>query len=331
MKKIAIDCLGGDLGSEPIIKGVALALEEFEFEATLVGISDEIKKCLPAKFLQKVTIIETNDFIKMEESATDALKRKDSSIFKAIELLKEKKVDALVSAGHSGATMSLATLRVGRIKGVNRPAIAAFLPRIDDKICLLLDAGANVDCKADHFYQFAIMGKAYYESIFEEKLPRVGLISNGEEEGKGNGQTKEAFDLMSNIDGFIGYVEGNNLFDGSVDVAVCDGFVGNVVLKTSEGAGNFLKHFFKNHINDSMFLRIGAFFMKSLFEKLKKRIDYAEYGGAPLLGIDGHVIICHGKSNAKAIKNGIRQAIAFANSNVNNHIQKTLQISQKSN
>ncbi len=324
MKKIVIDCLGGDLGAKPIVAGVVEAIHTFQFEPILVGDENEINALLPKTMQGKYKTIHTTDFIKMEESATDALKRRDSSIFKAMDLLRSKEADGLVSAGHSGATMSLATLRAGRIKGVSRPAIATLLPRIDDKRCLLLDAGANVDCKAEHFFQFAIMGKAYMQNVMHIKHPRIGLMSNGEEESKGNDQTKEAHTYLKDIEGFIGNIEGSNLFDGSLEVAVCDGFVGNIVLKTSEGAAEFFKNFFKKEIKESLTATLGALLMKTVFKNLKKRIDYAEYGGAPLLGVDGCVIISHGKSNSLAIKNAILQALKFSESGVNGYIARAL-------
>jgi glycerol-3-phosphate acyltransferase PlsX len=324
MIKIAIDAMGGDFGPEPILNGVVDALSEFKFEPILVGDKEKILSILPQKY-HNLEIVESTDIIGMEDSATDALKRKDSSIYHSINLVREKKADALVSAGHSGATMSLATLRVGRIKGVSRPAIATLMPTTNlNRSSLVLDVGANVDCKSEHLEQFAIMGEAYAQDVMNIKSPKLGLLSNGEEESKGNEVTKETFKLLQSNPNFIGNVEGNNIFDASVDVVVCDGFIGNLVLKTSEGVADAINKILKNNIKKSPVAVIGAVLMKKVFKILKKSVDYAEYGGAPLLGVNGCVIISHGKSNPKAIKNAILQAIRFAESGVNEHIAKSL-------
>lgn len=322
--KIAIDAMGGDFGPTPIIEGVILALREKDFEPILVGKKDEILPLIPAGFKDKVSIIEADDVISMHDKASDALKRKESSIFKAVELVKDGKASAVVSAGHSGASMSLATLRIGRIKGISRPAIATLMPTSTGGSSLVLDVGANVDCKAEHLVQFAIMGEAYAKDVMKIKNPRVGLLSNGEEESKGNEITKEAFNLLKDMPNFIGNVEGNNIFDGNCDVIVCDGFIGNIVLKTSEGVADSISYFIKTNIKRSPIAIAGAVLMKKVFKLLKKRVDYAEYGGAPLLGVEGCVIIGHGKSNSKAIKNAIFQAINFINSGVNKDIKEKL-------
>jgi len=322
--KIAIDAMGGDFGATPIVEGVLLALSEKKFKAILVGEEKEILPLIPSGFKDKISIVEAQDVIKMSDKASDALKRKDSSIYKAVELVKNKKADGLVSAGHSGATMSLATLRVGRIKGILRPAIATLLPTVKDASTLLLDVGANVDCKSEHLFQFALMGELYAKNAMYRKNPKVALLSNGEEESKGDEVTKEAFTLLKNNTTFIGNVEGNNIFDGSCDVVVCDGFTGNIVLKTSEGIADSIIKILKTDIKKSLLAIAGAYLMKKVFKLLKKRVDYAEYGGAPLLGVNGCVIISHGKSNPKAIKNAIFQAIAFIDSGVNAKIKTKL-------
>lgn len=325
MIRIAIDAMGGDFGSKPIIAGVLEALAERDFIATLVGDSSAIKPLLDGRFKDKVEFIESTDIIDMHESATDALKRKESTIYKATELLRQGQVSAVVSAGHSGATMSLATLRIGRIKGVTRPAIATLMPNKNGGRTLVLDVGANVDCKAENLLQFAIMGEAYAKEIMGIKKPRVGLLSNGEESSKGNEVSKEAFELMSKLDSFIGNAEGGQVFDNSVDVVVCDGFIGNILLKTSEGVAEAISHIIKNNIKSSPIATLGALCMKSVFEKLKKQVSYDEYGGAPLLGVNGCVIISHGKSNSKAIKNAIFQALKFSDSKINSVIEQELE------
>ncbi len=322
--KIAIDAMGGDFGPIPIIEGVLLALKEQEFKPILVGKEDEILPLIPNGFKDKISIIKANDVISMHDKASNALKRKDSSIFKAIDLVKTNEAQAVVSAGHSGASMSLATLKIGRIRGISRPAIAALMPTSDGGSSLVLDVGANVDCKAEHLLQFAIMGEAYAKDVMKIENPRIGLLSNGEEESKGNETTKEAFKLLKDIPNFIGNVEGNNIFDGKCDVIICDGFVGNLVLKTGEGVADSINYFLKTNIKKSSIAMLGAILMKGVFKALKKRVDYAEYGGAPLLGVNGCVIIGHGKSNSKAIKNAIFQAINFINSGVNEDIKEKL-------
>ncbi|MEF3192436.1 MAG: phosphate acyltransferase PlsX [Campylobacterales bacterium] len=324
MVRVAIDAMGGDFGPSPIVKGLLEALKSRSFEPVLVGDPTQILELLPKELHNRIEIVEALDVIDMSDGATDALKRRDSSIYKACELVREGKADAVVSAGHSGATMSLATLRIGRAKSILRPAIATLMPTDKGNKTLVLDVGANVDAKPEHLYQFALMGATYAQDILGRKKPRVGLLANGEEEGKGNEVVKETHKLLKSFPYFVGNVEGNNIFDGSVDVVVCDGFVGNILLKTSEGVAETIGKFLKNNIRQSPFATVGALFMQKVFKKLKKEIDYAEYGGAPLLGINGCVIISHGKSNAKAIKNAIFQAIGYVEADVTKHIEKSL-------
>jgi len=325
--KIAIDAMGGDFGPTPIIEGVVKALKEKEFTPYLVGKENEIKKILPKKYHKRVRFINSEDIIKMDESATEALKRKESSIYKSIELLKLNEVEAVVSAGHSGATMSLATLRIGRIKGIKRPAIVTFMPTIKKNYSFLLDVGANVDCDAYNLYQFALMGEVYAKVLLNKKEPKIGLLSNGEEKSKGNNLTKEAFNLLEKLDNFIGNVEGGDIFKGEVDVIITDGFIGNIVLKTSEGVAFAISSLIKDEIIKSGLLqKIGALLLKPVFKGLKKATDYAEYGGAPLLGVNGCVIISHGKSNSKAIKNAIFQAIKYIENDVTNKIKESLKV-----
>ena len=324
MIRIAIDAMGGDFGADPIISGVIDALKETEFKAVLVGDSNVIKPLIPQSYLKNIEFLEASEVVSMADGATDALKRKNSTIYKAIELLKNKEVDAVVSAGHSGATMSLATLRIGRLKNISRPAIATLMPNSKESATLVLDVGANVDCRSEHLFQFAIMGEAYAKEILGRKEPKVGLLSNGEEESKGNEVSKEAFKLVSRLDSFVGNAEGNQIFDGSIDVMVCDGFMGNILLKTSEGVADTIGKIIKKQIKKSPLAIAGSVLMRKVFKTLKKQVSYDEYGGAPLLGVNGCVIISHGKSNSKAIKNAIFQAIKFANSNINKVIEEEL-------
>ncbi|MBE0491673.1 MAG: phosphate acyltransferase PlsX [Sulfurospirillum sp.] len=329
MIKIAIDAMGGDFGSAPIIEGVLNALDEKVFNAILVGKTKEIQPLIPQKYLERVSFVEASDVLLMSDAATDALKRKESSIYKAVELVREKLADGVVSMGHSGATMSLATLRIGRLKGIARPAIATLMPNPIGKPSLVLDVGANVDCKAEHLFQFAIMGEAYVRDIQKVSKPKIGLLCNGEEKSKGNEVTKEAYAFLSRLDTFVGNIEGNNIFDGSVDVIVCDGFVGNILLKTSEGVAESIAKIIKKNIGKSPLAIAGAVLMRRVFKVLKKQVDYAEYGGAPLLGINGCAIIGHGKSNAKAVKNAIFQAINSSASNINADIEARLEALKK--
>ncbi len=325
MLTIAIDAMGGDFGPQPIIEGTLHALRERRFKAILVGDPQQIKPLIPEQFLPSVSFVESSDVLDMHEAATNALKRKETSIYQAVELVKNKKADAVVSMGHSGATMSLATLRIGRLEGVLRPAIATIMPTaVPGKVSLVLDVGANVDCKAEHLVQFAIMGEAYAKDILKLNNPKVGLLSNGEEESKGNEITKEAFLMLKKLDSFVGNIEGNNIFDGSVDVIVCDGFVGNILLKTSEGVADSITKIIKQNVRKSPLAIAGAVLMRKVFTVLKRQVDYAEYGGAPLIGINGCAIIGHGKSNAKAVKNAIFQALQFSGSRINADIEKNL-------
>jgi glycerol-3-phosphate acyltransferase PlsX len=261
----------------------------------------------------------------MGDQATNALKRKDSSIYKAVELVRNREADAVVSAGHSGATMTLATLRIGRLPHISKPALATLMPSTSDTKPLVLDVGAVTDCTPQNLYEFGAMGEAYVQKILGVKSPRVGLLSNGSEDSKGNALTKEAFGLLKDLDGFVGNVEGKDIFNGTVNVIVCDGFTGNILLKTSEGVVTTVFALMKQHIRKSLPAKIGALLMrKKVFVNMKKQIDKDEYGGAPLLGIDGCAIISHGASNSKAIKNAIFQAITYTQSDVNTVIEELL-------
>jgi len=325
MIKIAIDAMGGDFGPEPIIEGVVQALEEKKFIPILVGDKTEILSLLPQYYIDKVEIVEASDVISMSDQATNALKRKESSIYKAVELVRNKEADAVVSAGHSGATMTLATLRIGRLPHISKPALATLMPSTAEHKALVLDVGAVTDCTAQNLYEFGAMGEAYVQKIMGIRSPRVGLLSNGSEDSKGNALTKEAFILLKDLDGFVGNVEGKDIFNGKVNVVVCDGFTGNILLKTSEGVVTAVFDLMKQHIRKSLPAKIGALLMrKKVFVNLKKQIDKDEYGGAPLLGINGCAIISHGASNAKAIKNAVFQAIQYTQSDVNTVIEELL-------
>jgi phosphate acyltransferase len=321
--------MGGDFGPEPIVRGTIDALKAYRFEAILVGRKAEILPLIPKGFKGKVSIVEAEDVIAMSDAATDALKRKESSVYKAIELVKNGEADGVVSAGHSGATMSVATLRLGRLKHVLRPALVTLMPNKKKKRTILLDVGANVDCKSEHLAQFAVMGSCYAHDMWAINIPTVGLLANGEEESKGNELTKETHKKLQGMEGFVGNVEGRDIFNGSVDVVVCDGFVGNLVLKSSEGVASAVTFLIKDYIRKSPIAITGALLMRKVFKLLKKELDYAEVGGAPLIGVKGCTIVSHGKSNAKAIKNAIKQAIDFVDTGVNTHIEAALEATAK--
>ena len=325
MVKIAIDAMGGDFGPEPIVKGCVNALKKKKFIPILVGKKSEILPLLPKRYRDKISIVDADDVISMSDAATDAVKRKESTIYKAIEMVRNGEADGVVSAGHSGATMTLATLRLGRLSGIARPALITFMPTRTGKKSIILDVGANVDSKPEHLVQFAIMGGCYSENVLGVERPSIGLLANGEEDSKGNEVTKAAYKLLQGYKGFKGNVEGGDIFNGSCDVITCDGFIGNLVLKTSEGVASTISGLIKDYIRKSPVAITGALLMRKVFKLLKKQIDYAEIGGAPLIGIKGCAIVSHGKSNAKAMENAIYQAISYVDNHVNDHILEKLE------
>ncbi len=325
MVKIAIDAMGGDFGPEPIVKGCVTALKKKRFIPILIGKKSEILPLLPKSYRAKISIVDTDDVIAMSDHATDAVKRKESTIYKAMELVRNGEADGVVSAGHSGATMTLATLRLGRLKGVARPALVTLMPTKTGRNSIVLDVGANVDSKPEHLAQFAVMGGCYAEDVLKIENPSIGLLANGEEASKGNEVTKAAFKILEGYRGFKGNVEGSDIFNGSCDVITCDGFVGNLVLKASEGVASTISGLIKEYIRKSPVAVTGALLMRKVFKLLKKQIDYAEVGGAPLIGIKGCAIVSHGKSNARAIENAIYQAINYVDTGVNVHIIERLE------
>lgn len=325
MIKIAIDAMGGDFGPEPIVKGCVAALKKKRFIPILVGKKEEILPLLPKSYRDKISIVDTDDVISMHEAATEAVKRKESTIYKAMELVRNGEAHGVVSAGHSGATMTLATLRLGRLKGVSRPALVTLMPSKAKHRTVLLDVGANVDSRPEHIAEFAIMGGCYAEDLLKIDTPRIGILANGEEDSKGCDVTKAAHKLLKGYKGFKGNVEGGDIFNGTCDVVTCDGFVGNLVLKSAEGVASTISDLIKMYIRKSPISITGALLMRKVFKLLKKEIDYAEIGGAPLIGIKGCAIISHGKSNARAIENAIYQAINYVDTGVNEHIVSRLE------
>lgn len=326
--KIAVDAMGGDDAPGPIVEGAVLAAREYGVGIFLVGDSDAIRKKLGGHSLSglDVSVVHTSQKVEMEEAPSMVIRRKrNSSIWVATELVKKGDAVAVISAGNSGATMATALYILGRLKGVERPAIATILPTLMGS-SILLDVGANVDCKPLHLFQFATMGHEYAEWVLQKSSPKIGLLSIGEEDTKGNEMTKEAFKILKASPlNFIGNVEGRDVYSGAADVIVCDGFIGNVALKISEGLADVLGKLLKREIAATLGGKLGYFILRSAFQRFRRRVDYAEYGGAPLLGVNGISIICHGRSSAKAIKNAIRVAKTQAEGRVNERIQKDIE------
>lgn len=326
MIRIAVDGMGGDFAPQAIVQGAESAANEGIAEVVLVGDETLMKPYIHN--MKGLEIVHTPVYVEMDESPSTALRKKrDSSISKAFELHKSGYVQAVVSAGNSGAAMAFATITLGRIAGVDRPTIAVLHPNEGDRLSILLDSGGTVDCKPTHFAQFALMGEVLARLFLGIDAPRVGILSNGAEETKGNELTRESHALIKNLGiNYIGYVEGGDITSGRADVIVTDGFVGNIALKVSEGVAEFFLNFFKEHIEKSFKYKIGYLLLKDIFKSLKKKTDYAETGGAPLLGVDGVCIICHGKSNGKAIRNAILLAKKFVEKNLNGSIQEAMQV-----
>ncbi len=326
--KIAVDAMGGDFGPAVVVEGAVAAYREWGLESVLVGdkagIEREIVR-LRAHDLP-LTLRHASQVVGMAESPSQALRRKrDSSLRIAAELVKEGECDALVSAGNTGAAMAIGMFVLGVLQGVDRPAIAAALPSLSG-FTILIDAGANIDPKPRHLFQFAIMGHVYSRDIIGKDHPRVGLLSVGEEEGKGNELTKEAFEeLRGSSLNFVGNVEGRDIYNGRCDVVVTDGFTGNVCLKISESLAEMLTAMLREELTRDLMSKTGAALSARAFQRMKRRVDYTEMGGAPLLGINGASILCHGASPVKAIKNGVRVAAEWVRNNVNDHIKTALE------
>jgi glycerol-3-phosphate acyltransferase PlsX len=324
MIRIALDAMGSDNSPSAEVEGAFLAAREFDYEIILVGkaslIEKELQKYSPMP--KNISIHDAQEVIGMHEQPVLSVRRKkQSSIVVLANLAKEKEVDAIVSAGNTGATVCAATLKCRLLPGIERAGIGVIMPTLKDSTALMIDAGANIDAKPKHLLQYAIMGSAYSEYILNNRSPRIGLLNIGEEESKGTGSLKEAYGLLE-LSGlnFIGNIEGRDIFKGDCDVIVCDGLVGNVALKVSESTIYAIIEFLKRGFKSSFLSRLAAFLGRKAFYSLKKKMDYAEYGGAPLLGINGICIIGHGSSNAKAIKNAIRVAGEEVKKSVNQHI-----------
>lgn len=326
---IAVDAMGGDLGPSVVVPGAIEAARQTGAKILLVGneatLDGELNRLSPSGV--DLEIVHAPEVAGMDEKPSDILRRKkNASIQVACRLVRDGAAQGVVSAGHSGASVACGMFIMGRIPGVERPALASLLPTEKEPV-VLLDVGATVDCKPYNIFQFGLMGDAFARDILNKESPRVGLLSIGEEEGKGNSQVKEAYELfkMAQNLNFSGNIEGRDLFTGEMDVAVCDGFVGNVALKLSEGLGLSLSRVLKRELLNSGFLpKLGSLLAKSAFRRFAKVVDYAEYGGAPLLGLQNISIVCHGRSNAKAICNATRMATLSVEKETNKRLMETI-------
>lgn len=324
--KIAIDAMGGDYAPEEVVKGAALALEEIDLEIILLGNMEKVNEKL-AKYKykkDKISIINCKESIETSEFPLSAIRnKKDSSIVVGTKLLKNNKADAFISAGNSGAVMAVAILELGCIsKQIRRPSVAAILPSAKGKV-LVLDVGANVDCKPEHLLQFAHLGGKYAQYILKIKDPKIGLLNIGEEENKGNKFTQNAYIILKNANiNFVGNIEGKDIFKGKVDVVVCDGFTGNILLKSSEGLAKLLLTEINKKVISQLPQNQEMDKLKQEFANLVKITDYTEHGGSPLLGINGLCVICHGRSKAKTFKNAILNTCKFIDSNIVEHFKE---------
>jgi phosphate acyltransferase len=325
---IALDAMGSDRAPKPEIEGALQAARHHGTRVVLVGPEQRLRAELsryPGASRLPIEVYHASEVIRMEDKVEAIRAKRDSSIRVGLRLVRDGVTAGFVSAGNTGAAMATAKMVLGALPGVDRPALAAAFPTVLNTAAVLLDVGANVDCKPINLEQFAVMGDIYYRAIFGARKPRVGLLSIGEEEGKGNELTREAFHLLKQLPlNFVGNVEGRDLYNGDVDVIVADGFVGNVALKTSEGVARLVRTVLKETLKATITRQVGALLSRSAFTDFKKRLDHTEYGGAPLLGVKGVCIITHGSSNTNAIKNAIRVASEFAEAGVNHTIEREL-------
>ncbi len=327
--RIAVDAMGGDSAPSEIVKGAVNAARKFSsHEIILVGDQKQIHEELDliGTTFENLSVVHSSQVVGMTESATVAVRKKvNSSITRSVKLVAEKEADAIVSAGNTGATVAAATLFLRTLEGVKRPGIGVTIPTFHG-VCLVIDAGANIKCKPAHLLQYGVMASFFCKYILNIKKPRVGLLNIGEEDVKGNDLVKEAFALLSNSPlNFIGNAEGRDVFDGKFDIVVCEGFVGNVLLKFAEGLSISLLSAFVAEAKKNTLTKLGIWLCKPTFKQLRSKMDYSEYGGVPLLGIDGICIIAHGRSDSMAIQNAIREAIQFGKYQVNKHIVSELE------
>jgi len=329
--RIVVDAMGGDNAPQVNIEGAVACIREYTSlgidEIILVGPENLLKEKMSGYSLKKLpfSIVDAQEVIASDESPTAAVKNKrDSSIVVAVNLVRDGRADAILSAGHTGAVMTAALIGLGKLGGNYRPAIATLIPNLKGS-SVLIDVGANVESKPRHLYQFAIMGNVYACHILGIENPRVGILSIGHERSKGNELTFESHRLLEEAPlNFVGNVEGRDITNGNVDVVVCDGFIGNILLKFGESLAEMILKELREEFSRGWWLRLGGLISRPAFRNFKKRVDYSEYGGAPLLGVNGTVIICHGSSSARAIKNGIRAAAELVRHQVNKHIEESL-------
>ncbi len=326
---IALDAMGSDRAPKPEVEGAIHAARHYNVRVLLVGPEVAIKAELDRHQVASrlpIEIVHASEYITMEDKVEAIRAKRDSSMRVGLRMVREGQAAGFVTAGNTGAAMATAKVVLGALPGVDRPALAAVFPTAPGTAAILLDVGANVDCKPHNLEQFAVMGEVYFRSMFPSgRRPRVGLLSIGEEEGKGNDLTREAFLLMKQLPlNFVGNVEGRDLYNGHVDVIVADGFVGNVALKISEGVANLVRTALRESLKATITRQVGALLSRSAFTDFKKRLDHTEYGGAPLLGVKGVCIITHGSSNANAMKNAVRVAAEFAERQINETIERGL-------
>ena len=328
---IAVDAMGGDSPLTVQIEAALQAISELGIEVVLVGAEDQIKEVLKQHSFDqnKLRIVNSTETVEMNDSPATALRqKKNSSIKVAIDLLETGEADAVVSAGNTGAAMATAKFVLKSVEGIERPAIATLMPSIHrNHPFVLLDIGANTDCKPLYLFQFALMGDAYARTLLHLDNPRVALLNNGEEEGKGYLQLKETYDLLKQSTlNFTGNIEGKSMFKDIVDVVVCDGFIGNIALKVAEGTFDFVSSVLREEVDKNLLAKIGYQAMRRPFSALRQRADYSEVGGAPLLGVNGIVIICHGSSRVHTIRNAIKHAQECAEQKLNEKI--SLEVSE---
>ena len=336
---IVLDAMGSDKAPDPEIRGAILACRQLDVRVHLCGPEDLLRPKLRDALKAynwgggklPIFIAQASEWISMEDKAAQAVRSKrDSSMRVGLKMVREKRAGGFVTAGNTGAAMATAKMVLGSLAGVDRPALAAVFPTSTGTPSLVLDVGANVDCDPENLVQFAIMGQHYAQNVLRVSRPRVGLLSIGEEDSKGNSLTRDTLPLLRTLAAndvhmnFIGNVEGRDIFNGTVDVTVCDGFIGNVALKTSEGLAKLVNVSLRESLKMTVTSQVGALLSQRAFKAFKKRLDYTEYGGAPLLGVRGVCIVGHGSSNERAIMNGIRVAAEFAHAEVNSGIEAAL-------
>jgi glycerol-3-phosphate acyltransferase PlsX len=326
--KVAVDAMGGDFGPKVTVEGAVKASQEFDIDVLLVGSENRVRREFDKldNSNANVTIVNASEEISMSEGILSFRKKKKSSIRIGVQLLKEKKADAFVSMGNTAAIVYISSKVLGSIEGVHRPALSLLVPTLSGHT-LLIDVGANVNCLPQHLEQFAVMGRIFMESVMGLKEPRIALMSIGEEKTKGNDLTKEVYArLMASAMNFIGNVEGKDIYSGKADVIVSDGFTGNIALKVSEGVVDTMFNMARTEIMKNLFAKIGFLLMKRHLKKLYKRVDYSEYGGAQLMGINGVCIIGHGRSNVVAVKNAVKMAKDFVKNRVQEKIQSEISL-----